>query len=189
MAKPKEEIKRAAAGAEVWCLGVTDWIGHGDWGRDVEDAVAAGDGRRHAAVVEQFGPEQAQPVRGAVHRRQVRVLGVACAPRHARYPHVGTPHARTRQFTGREQEDKSKGFVPGSRTVPWTMYRPPARRRSTSHEATKPPAPVTHTAGLVLIPAAPSIGTDHDRRTRLVFLHRFGYREDYYLLADLRYSY
>jgi hypothetical protein len=78
----------------VWCLGVTDWIGHGDWGRDVEDAVAAGDGRRHAAVVEQFGPEQAQPVRGAVHRRQVRVLGVACAPRHARYPHVGT-HART----------------------------------------------------------------------------------------------
>ena len=47
--------------------------------------------------------------------------------------------------------------------MPWTTYRPPARRRSTSHEATKPPAPVTHTAvpGLVL-PAATSIGTDHD---------------------------
>jgi len=45
----------------------------------VEDAVAAGDGRRHAAVVQQVGPEQAQPGRGAVHRRQVRVLGVACS--------------------------------------------------------------------------------------------------------------
>jgi hypothetical protein len=39
------------------------------------------------------------------------------------------------------------------------VYRPAARRRSTSHEATKPPAPVTHTAAVLLVPsAAPSIG-------------------------------
>jgi len=45
----------------------------------VEDAVAAGDGRRQAAAVQQVGPEQPQPLAGAFQRRQVRVLGVACA--------------------------------------------------------------------------------------------------------------
>ena len=76
-------------------------------------------------------------------------------------------YARTRQFTGNKKT--SSDFVPGSRTVPWTTYRPPARRRSTSHEATKPPAPVTPTAVLVLPAApAPSIGTDHDDLRGLV---------------------
>jgi hypothetical protein len=54
----------------------------------------------------------------------------------------------------------SKMKLPGSRTVPWILYRPPARRRSTSHEATKPPAPVTHTVFIVVVgpsPAAASI--------------------------------
>jgi hypothetical protein len=45
----------------------------------VEDAVAPGDGRRHGAVVQQVGPEQPQPLRRAVQRRQVRVLCVVCA--------------------------------------------------------------------------------------------------------------
>lgn len=48
-----------------------------DGAGDVEDDVAAGDGRRHAAVVQQVGLEQPQPLRGAVQRRQVLVLGVA----------------------------------------------------------------------------------------------------------------
>jgi hypothetical protein len=43
----------------------------------VEDAVAACDGRRQAAVVEQVCLEQPQPLRGAVQPQQVRVLGVA----------------------------------------------------------------------------------------------------------------
>jgi hypothetical protein len=61
----------------VRCLGVGDGVG--DRGRDVEDAVAPGDGRRHGAVVQQVGPEQPQPLRRAVQRRQVRVLCVVCA--------------------------------------------------------------------------------------------------------------
>jgi hypothetical protein len=58
------------------------WVGEGvvgDGARHVENAVAAGDGLRQAAVVQQVGPEQPQPLAGAVQRRQVRVLGVACA--------------------------------------------------------------------------------------------------------------
>ena len=35
--------------------------------------------------------------------------------------------------------------------MPWTVYRPAARRRWTSHEPTKPPAPVTHTVIAVAI--------------------------------------
>ena len=60
------------------CLRVGDGV-VGDGARHVEDAVAAGDGRRQAAAVQQVGPEQPQPLAGAVQRRQVRVLGVACA--------------------------------------------------------------------------------------------------------------
>jgi hypothetical protein len=45
----------------------------------MEDAVAACDGRRQAAVVEQVCLEQPQPLRGSVQPQQVRVLGVACA--------------------------------------------------------------------------------------------------------------
>ena len=37
--------------------------------------------------------------------------------------------------------------------MPWTVYRPAARRRWTSHEPTKPPAPVTHTVIAVAIAA------------------------------------
>ena len=59
------------------CLRVGDGV-VGDRARHVEDAVAAGDGRRQAAAVQQVGPEQPQPLAGAVQRRQVRVLGVAC---------------------------------------------------------------------------------------------------------------
>jgi hypothetical protein len=36
-------------------------------------------------------------------------------------------------------------LLPGSRTVPRTVYWPLERRSLTSHEAMKPPAPVTHT--------------------------------------------
>ena len=60
------------------CLRVGDGV-VGDRARHVEDAVAAGDGRRQAAAVQQVGPEQPQPLAGAFQRRQVRVLGVACA--------------------------------------------------------------------------------------------------------------
>ena len=35
--------------------------------------------------------------------------------------------------------------LPGSRTVPRTVYWPRERRSFTSHDAMKPPAPVTHT--------------------------------------------
>jgi hypothetical protein len=68
------------------CLGVSDGVG-GDRGGDVEDAVAAGDGRRHGAVVQHVGPEQPQPLRGAAQRRQVRVLGAACARIAIRHMH------------------------------------------------------------------------------------------------------
>ena len=56
------------------CLRVGDGV-VGDRARHVEDAVAAGDGRRQAAAVQQVGPEQPQPLAGAVQRRQLlRVL-------------------------------------------------------------------------------------------------------------------
>ena len=45
----------------------------------MEDVVAAGDGRRHATVVEQVSLEQPQPLRGDVQRHQVGVLRVAFA--------------------------------------------------------------------------------------------------------------
>jgi hypothetical protein len=67
-----------AAGKAAAHLRVGDGAGE-DRAGDVEDAVAAGDGRHHAAVVQQVGLEQPQPLPGAVKRCQVRVLGVACA--------------------------------------------------------------------------------------------------------------
>ena len=70
--------QRGERARECWCLGVSEGI-VGDGAGHVEDAAAACDGRRHAAVVEQVGLEQPQPLRGAVQPQQVRVLGVACA--------------------------------------------------------------------------------------------------------------
>lgn len=64
--------------AREWCLWVSEGIVR-DGAGHMEDAVTACDGRRHAAVVEQVGLEQPQPLRGAVQLQQVRVLGVDCA--------------------------------------------------------------------------------------------------------------
>jgi hypothetical protein len=159
-----------------WCLGVGEGI-VGDGAGHVEDAVTACNGRRQAAEVEQVGLEQPQPLRGAVQPQQVRVLGVACMRTNrlivihtlslslsvalALAP-VGNKEELTTVRCRGSYVYLSKMKLPGSRTVPWILYRPPARRRSTSHEATKPPAPVTHTVFIVVVgpsPAAASIAT------------------------------
>ena len=80
---------------------------------------------------------------------EIRCIRALILDRQSIYPNPMYTGIAAAKLRNQQDRDGSMREVceplPGSRTVPRTAYWPRERRSFTSHDAMKPPAPVTHT--------------------------------------------